>query len=89
MILFDPAGRVTACSEAARVVDSVFLIMNDNDIILEDGQGNVVVFRTQRQATRFRDEYVGSDPELWGIYEIYMKDLDVLLLNRPHICIGE
>lgn len=85
MLLFDPQGRIAICTESARITDSVFLIMrNDQDYFYEDGEGKIVVFRTENHAARIRKKIKGD----WGIYEFYPVDC-VLLLSRPHVCVGE
>jgi hypothetical protein len=91
LILFNPLGRTAPIDEAARVVDSVFVIMNRNDVVLEDGDGRIVVFRLLRHAEAYRIKVIGPSPadENWGIYEWYQGDCEHLLFNKPHTCVPE
>jgi hypothetical protein len=92
MIMHNPGGRLAVCGEAARIVDSVFVIMNRNDVLLEDGEGHIVVFRTQAMAHAYRQKTLGDHPEeiaRWSIFEFYSRDVDLLIATRPHRCLGE
>lgn len=85
MLVFDPAGRVMICSESARVVDSVFVLLK-NDLMFEDGEGRVGLFRTARHAQSYLDTWL--DSEQWTVNEVY-ADQVLVFLNKPHVCLGE
>lgn len=86
MLLFDPdASRVVICSESARIVDSVFVIIRlGQDYFYEDGEGRIAVFRTAEHAARVSEGLEGG----WGVYEIHAHQV-LVFLNKPHICTGE
>ncbi len=87
MLLFDPAGRVVICSESARVVDSVFVILNvRTHLMFEDGEGRVGLFRTYHHAQWYLDAHLNF--EQWTVNEVY-ADQALVFLNKPHVCLGE
>jgi hypothetical protein len=87
MLVFDPEGKVTVCTESARVVDSVFVLLNvRTGLMFEDGEGRVGLFRTQGLANSYLETHL--DFELWTVNEVYAGQVSVFL-NKPHVCLPE
>lgn len=79
VILFNPLGRT---APATRVVDSVFVIMNCNDLRM----ANLGVPLTLRST---EPKLWATTRKRWGLYEWYEKDCEYLLFDKPHTCVGE
>jgi len=86
MILFDPGQPAKTCTESARIVDSVFVIMHPKDETqLASSINGVLLFRTLVLAERYRSQHPTMRD--WGIHELSSRE--VFFLDRTTLCMSE